>query len=155
MAQAQRLQDIEADADFFDRIGGERDADGVADAGPEQGADADRGLHRAGHQAAGLGHAEMERVVAGFGKTLIRRDGEEDVGGFHADLEFVEIVVLQDARVVERAFDHRLGTRFAVALEQVAFERAGVDADAHRDAVILRGLHDLAHARRWIRCCPD
>ena len=43
---------------------------------------------------AGLGDAEMQRVVAGLGQLLIGGDGEEDVGRLHADLELVEVVVL-------------------------------------------------------------
>ena len=99
-------------------------------------------------KAPGLGDAEMQRVVAGFGELLIGGDGEEDVGSLARDLELEEIVVLEDLGVVERAFDHRLGARFAIALQQVALERAGIDADAHRAAVILGRLDDLAHARR-------
>ena len=72
------------------------------------------------HQAARFGDAEMQRVVAGFGEALIGGDREEDVGRLHADLEFAEVVVFEDARVVERALDHRLGARLAVFLEQVA-----------------------------------
>jgi hypothetical protein len=34
MAQIERFEDIEADPHLFHRIGGERDADGVADAAP-------------------------------------------------------------------------------------------------------------------------
>jgi hypothetical protein len=35
-AQAQRFEDVIADLDLFDRIGGQRDANGVADPGPEE-----------------------------------------------------------------------------------------------------------------------
>ena len=45
----------------------------------------------------------------------------------------------------KRALHHRLGARLAVALEKVPLERAGVDTDPHRAAVILCGLYDLAH----------
>ncbi len=48
--------------------------------------------------------------------------------------------------MVERAFDHRLGAGLAVFLQQVALERAGIDADAHRAAVVLGRLDDFAHA---------
>jgi hypothetical protein len=56
-----------------------------------------------------------------------------------------EVVVLEDAGVVERAFHHRLGAGLAVFLQQVALQRAGIDADAHRAAVILGGLDHFAH----------
>ena len=48
--------------------------------------------------------------------------------------------------MVERAFDHRLGTGLAVLFEQVLLQAAGVDADAHGAAVVLGRLDDLAHA---------
>ena len=50
--------------------------------------------------------------------------------------------------MVERAFDHRFGAGLAIALEQILLQRAGIDADAHRAAVILGRLHDFAHALR-------
>ena len=131
--------------DLLHGLGRQRDADRVADAGPQQRAQADRRLHRAGAQAAGLGDAEMQRVVAGLGQLLVGGDREEDVGRLHADLELVEVVVLQDARVVERALDHRLGAGLAVFLQQVLLQRAGIDADAHRAAVVLGRLDHLAH----------
>ena len=46
----------------------------VADAGPEQRADADGRLDGAADQAAGLGDAEMERTVDGLGQLLVGRD---------------------------------------------------------------------------------
>ena len=95
MTQVQRLQHLEADAHLFLRLGRERDADGVADAGPEQRADTDRGLDRAAAQTARLGDAEMQRAVDRFGQLLIGRDGEEDVGRLHRDLVVVKVVVLQ------------------------------------------------------------
>ena len=89
-------------------------------------------------QPARLGDAEMERRVDRLGQLLIGGDGEEDVGRLHADLELVEVVVLQDADVVERALDHRLRAGLAVFLEQVLLEAAGVHADADRAAVVAR-----------------
>ena len=64
----------------------------------------------------------MQWVVAGVGELLIRRNRQEDVGRLHADLELMEIVILQDARVIERRFDHRLRAGLAVLLEQVPLE---------------------------------
>ena len=43
----------------------------------------------------------------------------------------------QDPGVVERALDHRLGAGLAVFLQQVALQRAGIDADAHGAAMVL------------------
>ena len=92
-----RLQDLEADADFLLGLGRERDADRVADAEPEQGADADRRLDRAADQAAGLGDAEVERAIDRFGELLVGGDREENVGRLHRHLIFVEVMVLRAA----------------------------------------------------------
>jgi hypothetical protein len=72
---------------------------------------------------------------------LIGGDREKHVGGFARDLELEEIVVLEDLGVVERALDHRLGARLAIALQQVVFERAGIDD------VAIRGDTDLSCQR--------
>src|SRR3546814_6194232 len=45
--------------------------------------------------------------------------------------------------MAERALDHRLGARFAVALQQLPLQRAGVDADADGAAMVARRLDDL------------
>src|SRR3546814_10948886 len=71
VAQAQRLQDVEADLHLLHRIGGERHAYGVADAGPKQVAHADRTLDGAAPGAAVLGDAAVPRVVAGSGPSGI------------------------------------------------------------------------------------
>src|SRR5205085_12387975 len=99
-AQVQRLQNFEAGLHLLDRIGGQRDADRVADAGPQQHAEPDRGFDRAAAQSAGLGDPQMERVVAGFRELLIGGDGEKHVGGFARDLELEEVIVFEDLRVV-------------------------------------------------------
>ena len=59
----------------------------------------------------------MERVVAGVGELLIGGDGEKHIGGLARDLELEEIIVFEDLSVVERALDHRLGARLAIALQ--------------------------------------
>ena len=73
VADAERLQDLVADADFLLRLGRKRDADRVADPGPKQRADADRRLDRAADQAAGLGDAEVQRAVHRVGELRDRR----------------------------------------------------------------------------------
>ena len=139
--------------DLLDRVGGEADAQGVADAHPEQAAEADRRLDRAGGHAAGLGDPEVDRGVGRLGEALVGGGGEEDVGGLHADLERVEVVVLEDADVVEAALDHRLRAGLAVLLEQVLLEAAGVDADAHRAAVVAGGARSPRARAPSSRCC--
>jgi hypothetical protein len=123
-----------------------RDPDGVADAGPQHRADADRGLHRAGAQGPGLGDAQVQRAVDGLGQLVVGGDGHERVGRLHRDLELVEVVVLQDAGVVQGALDHRLGARLAVLLQQFALQGAGIDADAHRAAVVAGRLDHFTDA---------
>ena len=55
-------------------------------------------------------------------------------------------MILEDANMVQRAFDQRLGTWFAIFFEQVLFEAAGVDADADRAAIGLGRADHFAHA---------
>ena len=143
VADAEAFQDLVADADFFLGLGRKRDADGVADPGPQQGAHADRRFDRAADEPAGFGDAEVQRAIDLVGELLIGGDGEEHVGGFHRDLVFAKAMVLEDADMVERAFDQRLGARLAIFLEQVLLEAAGVDPDADRAAVGAGGGDDF------------
>ena len=62
LAEAERLEDLPADLDLLDRVGGEADADRVADPVGEQAAHADGALDRAGERRPGLGDAQVERV---------------------------------------------------------------------------------------------
>ena len=64
----------------------------------------------------------MQRVVAGVGELLVGRHRQEDVRRLHADLEFVEVVILQDAGMIQRALDHRLRAGLAVLFQQVLLE---------------------------------
>ena len=89
----------------------------------------------------------MDRRVGHIGQLLIGRRRQEHVRGLHADLEFVEIVVLQQLDVIEPAVHHRIRAGFAVFFQQVLFQTAGIDADADRTAVILGRTHHLGHAR--------
>src|SRR6478672_11912659 len=135
IANTERLQDLVADADFFLGLGRQRYADGVADSGPQQVADTDRRLHRTADQATGFGNAEVERAVNFARQLLVGRNGEEDVARLHRNLVVAEAVILENADMVERAFDQGLGAGLAVFFEQVLFEVAGVDPDTDRAAV--------------------
>src|SRR3990167_2750595 len=145
-AQAEALEDLEADADFLFRFGRERDAQGIADAGPEQVADADRGLDSAADQPASLGYAKVQRAIDRFGKSHVGSDREEYVRGLHRHFVFVKIVVLQQLDMIERAFDEGLGAGLAVLFQQVLLEAAGVDADTDRAAIGLGGPDHFRHA---------
>ena len=74
LAQPEDLEQLTPGPGLFDRVGGERVADGVADALGEQGADAGRALDQTGRAAAGLGDAEVQRVVEGLRGQPVRRD---------------------------------------------------------------------------------
>src|SRR3546814_291404 len=145
MAEIERLQHVEADLHLLYGIRRQRYPNGVADPRPEQHPQSDRRFHGADAEAAGLGDAEMERIVAGLGELLIGGHGEKDVRSLHADLELAEVVVFQNAGVMEGALHHRFRTRLAVTLQQFTLEAAGVDSDPHRAAMVLGGLDHLAH----------
>src|SRR5690606_1178008 len=68
------------DGDFVNAVFGEGDADGVAEAVGEEGADADGGFDAAVFAGAGLGDAEVEGVVHGF---ALHAFDEEAVGLDH------------------------------------------------------------------------
>src|SRR5207244_7908770 len=114
IADAHRLQNLVADADFFFRFGRERYADRVADPGPQQRTDAERRLDGAANQAAGLRDSEVQRAIDLASELLVGRDRKKHVTGLHRHLVFAEAVVLEDADMVERAFDQRLGAGLAV-----------------------------------------
>jgi hypothetical protein len=88
----------------------------------------------------------VERAIHRFGELLIGGDGEEQVAGLHRDLVFVEVVVLEQLDVVERAFDQRLRARLAIFFEQVLFQAAGIDADPDRAAIRLGGADHFGDA---------
>ncbi len=145
-AQAHAFQHVPADLHFLDRIGRERDADGVADAVHQQQAETHGGLHRARAQAAGLGDAQMQRLLDLRGELAVGLDRHVDVRGLQADLEVLEIVPVQDVDVAQRRLDHRVGAGLGVLALQFLLQRTGVHADADRDAVVARGLDHGAHA---------
>ncbi len=58
----------------------------------------------------------------------------------------MKVVVLQNLDMLQPAFDHRVGTRFAVFLQQVLFQRSGIHANTDRAIVVARSLDDLANS---------
>ena len=156
-ADGERLQDLLGAADFLTAVaaggGGERDADGVADAGEQQRREAGGGGDDALHAHAGFGEAEVQSVVAAGGERGVDVDEVADAGdlGGEDDLVAAETVALGGRGVVERGDDHRLhhdvagverlgelGVLVHHAGEQRLVERAPVDADAHRLLVLDR-----------------
>ena len=78
----------------------------------------------------------MERAVDGVGKLMVGGDGKKYIGCLHRNLEFMEVIVLKYARVFERRFNKRLRTGFGVFLQKMFLERAGIDTDPHRTAMV-------------------
>ena len=105
-----------------------------------------RAIEAAEAGAACLGNAEMERAIDRVSQLRIGGDREEHVACLHRDLIFVEILVLQQLDMVERAFDQRFGAGLAIFFEQVLFEAAGIDADADRAAIGLGRAHHFGDA---------
>jgi hypothetical protein len=81
-----------------------------------------------------------------LGVKPIRFNDGEDIARFQRDDQFVVAFVLGDFDVAQGAIDHRGGAGEAVLHGEFAFEAAGVDADAHRNALVLRLAHNLAKA---------
>src|SRR5690606_28546248 len=144
--QPQRLENIEADLDLFHRIGGQRDADGVADAFGQQHAQAHRGLHRARAQAAGFGDAQVQRLLDLVGQLAVGGNRHEHVGGLHADLEVWEIQAIQMLDMAQRGLDQRFRCRLAIFLLQVLLQRTGIDTDADRNTPIARRVDHRSDA---------
>ena len=153
LPQAHRLEQHAAGLRLLDRIGRERVADRVADALREQRRDAGRGLHEPLRDRTGLGDAEVERMVGDVGQLAVGLDHHGDVRRLDRDLDEVVADLLEVADLLLGRLDHRRGRRSAEALVELGVERAGVDADAARDAAITRlgrdeldvlGLADVA-----------
>ncbi len=158
-AQAHRLQDLLRDDDLLRavaaRLRRERDADGVADALLQQHRQRRGGGDDALRAHAGLGEAQVQRVVAARGERAVDADQvlhgrdlarEHDALGRQAD-------VAREGRALERRGDERLAHHLLGLLrrgragvlvhhprEQLLVEAAPVDADAHRLAVLDRLL---------------
>ena len=71
LAQVEGLQDLHPDLDLLHRRGGQRHADGVADAVGQQGSEGHRGLDGALEGRAGLGDPQVQRVVALLGEQAV------------------------------------------------------------------------------------
>src|SRR5439155_25322113 len=145
IAEAERLEDVEAGLHFHDRVLGERDADRVPDAFVEQHANARGGADRSREGGPRLGHAEMQRVWHELREAPVRGDHDRHLEGFDADDDVVEVEVLEDLDLAHREVDHALRLVPQVARLAVT-DRAVVHADTDRRPLLLRLLGDLAHA---------
>ena len=77
-----------------------------------------------------------------FRQQAIRLYRQEDVGGFNADFKLIEVEAIEMIDVAHSRFEQRLRRRLAIFFLQIFFQRAGVDADADRDAGLLGRLDD-------------
>src|SRR5262249_52476354 len=86
LPQLEALQDLVGNEDFFHRIGGERDTDGVADAKGEKRADPGRGAYAAGPGCASLRHAEVQWIVIWqSGEAPVSLEENRELEGFQTD----------------------------------------------------------------------
>ena len=112
-ADGERLQDLLGAAHLLGAVaagrGGERDADGVADAGEQQRRETGGGGDDALHAHAGFGEAEVEGVIGARGKLGVDVDEVADAGdlGGEDDLVAAQAVALGGGGVVEGGDDHR------------------------------------------------
>src|SRR5262249_11908553 len=92
----------------------------------------------------GLGHPEVQRVVALLGQLPVRADHHDRIVVLDRDLDVPETVLLEQRALPERGLDQRLGRRLAVLLQQSGVQRTGVAANPDRYGGRLRGARDLA-----------
>ena len=136
-------QDVEAGIDLGHRIAQQRDANRIADAPQENGADARGALERAVLSRAGLGDSHVGGIVALRRVLGVTLHGRRHVAGLQADDHQLVAQRLGRLDVPQGALDHRLGAREAVLVDQVFLETARVDADPHRHACVARLADDL------------
>ena len=137
------MQNLQADFDFRHRRSRERDADGVADALSEQDSKCRRRLDRALELRAGLGDTEMERPVAALGEQPVGLHHHDRIVVLDRNLEVVEVVLFEEARLPHRTLDQGLCRCLAIFLHDARLERPRVHSDANRNACRLGGGGDL------------
>ena len=96
LAQPERLEELAAGAGLLDRVGGQREADGVADALGQQRADAGGALDQARRRRTGLGDAEVQRVVEGLRGEPVGGDHQRHRRRLHRDLHVGEVDLLEE-----------------------------------------------------------
>ena len=151
LPEAQGLEQLPPGPRLFHRVGGERVADGVADALGQQRGDPGRPLQQPGRRRAGLGHPEVERVVEGLRRQPVGLDHQRHRGGLDRDLHVVEAHLGEVGELHAGRLHQRLGSGPTEPLVQIGVERSGVhaDADGHAPVLRLRGhLLDLWALRR-------
>ena len=137
LAQAHGLEELAAGAGLLHRVGGERVADGVADALGQQRGDAGGGLHQPGGRRPGLGDPEVQRMVDGVGQQPVGVDHQRHVRRLHRDLDVGEADLVEVGDLAQRRLDHGLGGDLAAVLGvELRVERPAVHADADGQAPV-------------------
>ena len=84
----------------------------------------------------GLGDPEVQRVVGDLRELAVRLDHQRHARRLDRDLDLVEADLVEVGDLLLRRLDHRLRRRAAVLLVERRIERAGVHADADRQAAV-------------------
>ena len=88
----------------------------------------------------------MQRVVGDSAELAVGLHHAGHVGVFDGDDDVVEIELLQQTDMVQRALHHGFGDGGTVLGEDVLFQTAAVDADADGDILLLARLNHGLHA---------
>ena len=143
MAQTKRFKNFIADFDFLNRISGQRNTDRIADTHPKQIAHPNGRFDRASGKPTRLSYPKVDRCVGRFSQLLVCGCCHEYVRRFTADLEFVEIVVLQDFDMVQATFDHRIWAWLAVFLQQLFLKATSIHTNTDGTVIVFSGLNDF------------
>ena len=112
--QLQGLQNGESHPHLFDGVGGQGDAQSIADTLQQQGSQADRRLDAARHLPSRLCDSQVQGMIASVRQKSIGGDRQTHIRGFHADFEGIEIAIFQQTALRQGTLDHRLRTGFSV-----------------------------------------
>jgi len=105
-AKTETVEHLPGVLDFKDGIGGIADADGVSDAVGEEGAEGGDGSDAAGFLRAGVGDAEVERIIVTLADGGVGVDDDFGIDRFGTDDNVVKIVLVEDVQVVVEFFEH-------------------------------------------------
>ena len=93
----------------------------------------------------GLRNSEMEGIINLLGKQAIGRNDRLHVGGFQRDNRIRESELFENPDMIEGALHHGLRRRITILLEQPAFQRPRIHADADGNLLLLRAAHHQAN----------
>ena len=160
-AQAERLEQLAGGVHLFAAVAAglrrQRDANRVADAFREQHAHRRRRPHEPLQSHAGFGEAEMQRLVGLARQRAIDRNQIARARGLARDDDLIAAQAAVDGErgrldgrqhhalvddLFRRLAQIAIGVLLHLRDDELLIERAAVDADAHRLAVIHRDLAD-------------